>query len=86
MSTKLGLTAAFSRATMVVGIHSTSPQEADVRAQDDINNRANQLNPNNSAYWKMRGWNKRPEDWKRRVAVQDFAPPTRRSGQGKRAG
>ena len=56
-----------------------------MRAQDDVNNRANQLNPNNLAYWKLRGWRKRPEDWKRRAAVQDVAPPKRRSEREKRA-
>lgn len=48
-------------------------------------NRSNQLNPNNSAYWKIRGWNKRPEDWKKRVARQDAQPPARRSAPQKRA-
>ena len=26
-------------------------------------NRANQLNPNNDAYWQSRGEDERPEDW-----------------------
>ena len=85
MSNKLGLTAPVSRLHNGRVIHSTSPQEADVRTQDDVNNRANQLNPNNLAYWKLRGWRKRPEDWKRRVAVQDVAPPECRSEREKRA-
>ena len=85
MSNKLGLTAPISRRHNGRVIHWTSPQEADVRTQEDVNNRANQLNPNNLAYWQMRGWRKRPEDWKRRVAVQDFAPPKRSSEPEKRA-
>ena len=85
MSNKLGLTAPVSRRHNGRVIHSASPQEANVRTQDDINNRANRLNPNNLAYWQMRGWRKRPEDWKRRVAVQDVAPPKRRSEREKRA-
>ena len=31
------------------------------------NNRANQMNPNNPAYWKSRGWSGRPTDWKART-------------------
>ena len=26
-------------------------------------NRANQLNPNNNAYWHARGWEGRPKSW-----------------------
>ena len=85
MSNKLGLTAPVSRRHNGREIHLASPQEADVRTQDDVNNRANQLNPNNLEYWKLRGWRKRPEDWKRRAAVQDVAPPKRRSEREKRA-
>ena len=29
---------------------------------DTRNNRANQLNPNNDAYWKARGYDKKPSD------------------------
>lgn len=29
----------------------------------DLDNHANQLNPNNDAYWESRGWDERPEDW-----------------------
>ena len=31
--------------------------------QDDLDNHANQLNPNNDAYWESRGHDERPEDW-----------------------
>ena len=31
--------------------------------QDDIDNRADQLNPNNDAYWQSRGEDERPDDW-----------------------
>ena len=31
--------------------------------RDDINNRANQMNPNNDAYWEARGFDERPDDW-----------------------
>ena len=29
-------------------------------------NRSNQMNPNNDAYWQARGWSTRPADWKSR--------------------
>jgi hypothetical protein len=31
--------------------------------KDDLDNHANQLNPNNDAYWQSRGYDKRPENW-----------------------
>jgi hypothetical protein len=31
--------------------------------QANIDNRADQLNPNNDAYWQNRGDEERPEDW-----------------------
>ena len=31
------------------------------RGNDD--NRANQMNPNNDAYWQSRGHDERPDDW-----------------------
>lgn len=30
-------------------------------------NHANQLNPNNDAYWQSRGEDERPEDWESRI-------------------
>jgi hypothetical protein len=35
------------------------------KGNDD--NRANQLNPNNDAYWQSRGDDERPPDWEDRV-------------------
>ena len=32
----------------------------------ELDNHANQLNPNNDAYWQSRGWEERPEDWEER--------------------
>ena len=32
-------------------------------SKDDRDNRANQLNPNNDAYWQSRGDEERPPDW-----------------------
>ena len=33
---------------------------------DDRDNHADQLNPNNDAYWQSRGEDERPEDWQQR--------------------
>ena len=35
--------------------------------QSDLDNHANQLNPNNDAYWESRGWDDRPDDWEERA-------------------
>ena len=32
-------------------------------SENDSDNRANQLNPNNDAYWQGRGHDQRPDDW-----------------------
>ena len=31
--------------------------------QSDLDNHADQLNPNNDAYWESRGWDERPDRW-----------------------
>jgi hypothetical protein len=31
--------------------------------QDNLDNRANQLNPEHDAYWQSRGEDERPDDW-----------------------
>ena len=31
--------------------------------KDDMDNHANQMNPNNDAYWESRGFDERPDDW-----------------------
>ncbi len=35
--------------------------------QSDLDNHANQMNPNNDAYWDSRGYDERPDDWEERV-------------------
>ena len=35
--------------------------------RDHRNNHANQMNPNNDAYWQARGYNERPDDWEDQV-------------------
>lgn len=36
-------------------------------SQADIDNRADQLNPNHDAYWQSRGEEERPDDWQDRL-------------------
>ena len=38
------------------------------RGNDD--NRADQMNPNNDAYWQSRGHDERPDDWEENTASQ----------------
>ena len=35
--------------------------------QSDMDNHANQMNPNNDAYWESRGYDERPDDWEERA-------------------
>ena len=35
--------------------------------QSDSDNHANQLNPNNDAFWSSRGYDDRPDDWEDRT-------------------
>ena len=34
-------------------------------------NRANQLNPNNDAYWQSRGYDEKPDDWQYHLDDED---------------
>ena len=36
-------------------------------SQDELDNHANQLNPNSDEYWESRGEEKRPDDWQERI-------------------
>ncbi len=38
--------------------------------QDDLDNHADQLNPENDAYWTSRGEDERPDDWEDRLAEE----------------
>ena len=38
-----------------------------MKGRDDRTNHANQMNPNNDAYWQARGYNERPDDWEDQV-------------------
>ena len=35
--------------------------------QSDMDNHANQMNPNNDSYWESRGYDERPDDWEERT-------------------
>jgi hypothetical protein len=39
--------------------------------KDDDDNHADQLNPNNDAYWQSRGDDERPDDWQERSTDGD---------------
>ena len=53
--------------------------------RDDMNNHANQMNPNNDAYWESRGFGERPDDWEDQ-AERESAPSERTGRQDTRAG
>jgi len=38
-------------------------KEETMSRQSDLDNHANQMNPNNEAYWESRGEDERPGDW-----------------------
>ena len=39
--------------------------------QSDMDNHADQLNPNNDAYWESRGEEERPDDWEEKANEED---------------
>ena len=43
-------------------------------SKSESNNHANQMNPNNDAYWESRGWEERPEDWSERKEEEQKEP------------
>ena len=49
-----------------------------MKGRDDRNNHANQMNPNNDAYWQARGHNERPDDWEDRMANGEEQPSRER--------
>lgn len=47
------------------------PKDKDYEyTQDDLDNHADQMNPNNDAYWQSRGEDERPDDWEDRAGRQ----------------
>ena len=51
--------------------------------QSDLDNHANQLNPNNDAYWDSRGYDERPDDWEERIDKERSPSDNRASDSGK---
>ena len=45
----------------------TSKREVSMSRQSELDNHANQLNPNNDAYWESRGWDELADHWEERV-------------------
>ncbi|MDE2934575.1 MAG: hypothetical protein OXS47_12030 [Chloroflexota bacterium] len=51
--------------------------------QSDLDNHANQLNPNNDAYWQSRDEEDRPDDWEERIQEDDKGERDKESGRKK---
>ena len=52
--------------------------------QSDLDNHANQLNPNNDSYWQSRGEDERPDDWVERLEQDDVQSDRDGSQSGKK--
>ena len=48
--------------------------------QSDQDNHADELNPNNDAYWQSRDDDERPDDWEEQASEEDHAK--REEGEG----
>ena len=57
-----------------------------MKGRDDRNNHANQMNPNNDAYWQSRGYNERPDDWEDQVDKEEQQQVQERRHDAPRAG
>ena len=44
-------------------------------------NRADQMNPNNDAYWDSRGFDERPDDWEDRIEDDEGGDDDNRANQ-----
>lgn len=51
--------------------------------QSDLDNHANQMNPNNDAYWESRGSDERPDGWDERTAEKDGKSGEKQSPESK---
>ena len=49
--------------------------------RNDEDNRSDQMNPNNDAYWDSRGYDGRPDDWEDRVSDDHDYDNDNRSNQ-----
>ena len=54
--------------------------------KDDMDNHANQMNPNNDAYWESRGFDERPDDWEDQAEERADSPSERPGEHERRAG
>ena len=58
-----------------------------MKGRNDRNHYANQMNPNNDAYWQSRGYDERPDDWedqaskKKRQQIQERCHDVPRAGR-----
>ncbi len=52
-------------------------------SKHDVDNRADQLNPNSDAFWTSRGWEERPDDWENRVERDDTQKDSSQESNGK---
>ena len=52
--------------------------------QDDLDNHANQMNPNNDAYWQSRDEDERPDDWVEQSAQDGVKSEQNISQSGKK--
>ncbi len=52
--------------------------------QSDLDNHANQMNPNNDAYWESRGYDERPDDWEEQAGEDKEKPEGERASDSKR--
>ena len=57
-----------------------------MKGGDERNNRANQMNPNNDAYWQSRGYNERPDDWEDRMDKEERQQVPERRHDVRKAG
>lgn len=57
-----------------------------MKGRYDRNNHANQMNPNNDAYWQSRGYNERPDDWEDQVDKEEQEQVQERRNDARGAG
>ena len=55
-----------------------------MKGREERNNHANQMNPNNDAYCQARGYNERPNDWRKLANKEEQlrVPERRRYASG----
>lgn len=48
-----------------------SRYHGDAHSNAERDNHANQLNPNNDAFWESRGYDERPDDWEEQAREEE---------------